>query len=157
VVSLDQHGQALEGDVEAWDIFVWQDSHPDATYFDAEGDESVFTVAGYTVRGSMREDFTLSRDGDENLNGSWSRSDGARGDFNIESLEGGGAHLVFNAEDPAAEGSPRVTGELRLAPDGSGTGTVTITQYGNTTTFEITFGPDGTSNLVDESNNLIPL
>ncbi|MBU1674536.1 hypothetical protein KKA85_02010, partial [bacterium] len=156
-VSRDRHGTALEGSVEAWEIVEWQDAHPDTTYFTAveNGDET--TATGYRVDGDLREDFTLTHDTDGNASGEWSRNDGAAGEFALEMLEGGGTHLTFAASDQAADGSPSITGEIFYAPDGSGTGTVTFTQYGNSVTYTVTFGPDGTGTLDDSAGNTIPL
>nr|MBC8426357.1 hypothetical protein [bacterium] len=61
------------------------------------------------------------------------------------------------ASDPAADGSPSITGEVWYAPDGSGTGTVTFTQYGNSVTYTVTFGPDGVGTLADGSGTTIIL
>ena len=156
-VSRDRHGTAVEGSVEAWEIVTWQDAHADSTYFTAveSGDET--TASGYRVNGDDREDFTLTHDADGNVSGTWERNDGSSGEFEIEMLEGGGSHLTFAASDPAADGSPSITGEVWYAPDGSGTGTVTFTQYGNSVTYTVTFGPDGVGTLADGSGTTIIL
>ena len=156
-VSRDRHGTALEGSVEAWEIVVWQDAHPDTTYFTAVESGGETTASGYRVDGDLREDFSLVHDEDGNASGEWTRNDGAEGEFELEMLEGGGSHLVFAASDPAAEGSPSVTGEIYYAPDGSGTGTVTFTQNGNSVTYTVTFGPDGAGTLEDGAGNTVPL
>lgn len=156
-VARHQHGQVLADAVEAWDVVTWQDAHPDTTHFDKTGDETDYTVTGYKVRGELREDFTLSYQAGQQLTGSWSRSDGAFGDFTLEELDGGGRHLIFAAAEPEAPGNPSVEGEIWFAPDGSGTGTITITQYGTTITFEIEFGPDGTGTLTDGEGRTVPI
>lgn len=142
-VSRDQHGSSLEGSVEAWDIYEWQDGRADETYFTSEGDEGSFTASGHREYEELYEEFTLSASEDEFTEGSWNRNDGAYGEFRQEALEGGGAHVVFSAADPNAEGDPSLEGEIWFAPDGSGTGTVSVTQWGNTVTYTIEFGPDG--------------
>ncbi len=156
-VSRDRHGTSLDGSIEAWEIVTWQDAHPDTTYFTAveSGDET--TASGYRVDGDDREAFTLTSDSDGNASGVWSHIDGSEGQFEIEMLEGGGSHLTFAASDPAADGSPSVTGEVWYAPDGSGTGTITFTQYGNSVTYTVNFGPDGVGELEDEAGNTILL
>ena len=156
-VSRDRHGTALEGSVEAWEIVTWQDGHDDETYFSAveSGDET--NATGYRIDGADREDFSLTHDTAGNASGEWERNDGATGEFEVEMLEGGGSRLAFAASDPAADGSPSITGEIFYAPDGSGTGTVTITQYGITVTYTVTFGPDGTGRLEDDAGNMISL
>ncbi len=156
-IAREQHGRRLEGILEAWDIRTWQDGHPDTTYFEGTGDGASFSASGFRVDGDARETFTLEYQEPSVLTGTWERNDGAHGDFTLEELEGVGRHLVFAAEDPHGEGSPRVDGEAWLAPDGSGTGTVTITQYGTTVTYTITFGPDGTAALADEIGNTLPI
>jgi len=156
-VSRDRHGTAVDGSVEAWEIVEWQDGHADETYFSAVEDGDETTATGYRIDGDRREDFTLTHDTDGNASGEWSHNDGASGEFAVEMLEGGGSHLTFAASDPAADGSPSVTGEIFYAPDGSGTGTVTFTQYGNSVTYTVTFGPDGTGRLEDGAGNVIPL
>ncbi len=143
-VSRDQHGTSLEGYTEAWDIYTWQDGRPDETYFTSEGDPSDFTASGHREYEDLYEEFTFASAEDDFAEGSWSRNDGASGDFRYEDLEGGGGHLIFSAADPNAEGDPSVEGEIWFAPDGSGSGTITVTQWGNTVTYDIEFGPDGT-------------
>ncbi len=155
-VARDQHGQVQEGSVEAWEIVTWADAHPDTTYFSSVGDEASFDATGYRVDGDLREDYTLSAQADGTQHGTWSRNDGATAEYTLDKLAGGGAHLVFEAENPSEPGEPSVEGEVWFAPDGSGTGTVTYTQYGNTVTYEIVFGPDGTSELIDTSGTVIP-
>jgi len=156
-VSRDRHGVATEGSVEAWDITTWLDGHDDETYFQAvEGVDSE-TVTGYRIDGGLREDFTLTSHDDGDVNGSWSNNDGARGEFDVEMLEGGGHLLTFAASEPNAAGGPSVTGEVYYAPDGSGTGTITFTQYGDSVTFTVNFGPDGTGTLVDGQGNEVLL
>jgi len=142
-VSRDQHGTSREGFTEAWDIYQWQDGRPDETWFTREGDSDDYTASGHREYGDLYEEFTLGAVADEFAQGSWSRNDGAHGQFTLESLEGGGAHLLFSAADPGAEGGPSVEGEIWFAPDGSGTGTITVTQWGITATYDIEFGPDG--------------
>ena len=83
--------------------------------------------------------------------------DGANGEFTLEELEGGGQHLTFAAEEPNEPGNPSVEGEIWFAPDGSGTGTITFTQYGISVTFDITFEPDGTGYLTDSDGNTEPI
>jgi hypothetical protein len=156
-VARDQHGLVRDDFVEAWDIYTWQDAHPDSTYFTRQGDDTSFTAEGYKIRGDLREDFTLTYQEGERLAGSWTRNDGAHGEFTIEEIEGGGQHLIFSATDPTEPGEPVVSGEIWFAPDGSGHGTITITQYGVTVNYEITFGPDGTGQLRDGEGNVIPL
>ncbi|MBU8869624.1 MAG: hypothetical protein KOO60_02000 [Gemmatimonadales bacterium] len=156
-VSRHQSGQSLETGITATDVFVWQDAHADSTSFAASGDETEFTITGYKVRGDLREDFTISVIDGDSITGVWSRNDGASGDFTLEQLEGGSSHLVFSATDSQAEGNPSVTGDLWFAPDGSGTGTITFTQFGLTVTYEITFGPDGAGVLDDGEGNLVAL
>ncbi|MFH1845069.1 MAG: hypothetical protein ABIF77_17920 [bacterium] len=156
-VSRHQHGTAQEGYVEAYDIFAWQDAHADTTYFTSTGDEETFSAAGYRVNGSLREDFTLERNEAGLLIGTGSRNDGANGDFTLEELDGGGQHLTFAAEEPNEPGNPSLEGEIWFAPDGSGTGTITYTQYGISVTYDITFGPDGTGYLTDSNGNIEPI
>jgi len=109
------------------------------------------------VNGSLREDFTLARDEDGLLIGTWSRNDGANGEFTLKELDGGGQQLTFAAEEPNEPGNPSVEGEIWFAPDGSGTGTITYTQYGISVTFDITFNPDGTGYLTDSNGNIEPI
>ncbi len=156
-VSRDRHGTVLNGSVEAWEIVTWQDGHDDTTYFTATETAEQTTASGYRIDGDLREDFELVHEADGSASGSWTRNDGASGSFELEMLEGGGSHLVFSASDPAAEGSPSVEGEIWYAPDGSGTGTVTFTQYGNSVTYTVTFGPDGVGTLDDGSGTTIIL
>ncbi len=156
-VSRRQYGQSQESGIEATDVFVWQDAHADSTHFTTSGDETGFTITGFKVRGDLREDYTITVDGEDSITGTWSRSDGASGDFTLEQLEGGSSHLIFTSSDPEAEGSPSVAGDLMFAPDGSGTGTITFTQFGITVTYEITFGPDGVGSLEDGDGTLITL
>lgn len=156
-VSRDRHGTALDGEVEAWEIVTWQDAHPDTTYFTALESGGQTSASGYRVDGELREDFSLACDEDGNASGAWSRNDGAAGEFAVETLEGGGSHLTFSASDPAAEGSPSVSGEVWYAPDGSGTGTVTFTQYGNSVTYTVSFGPDGVGTLDDGAGTTFTL
>jgi hypothetical protein len=148
-VSRDQHGQMLEGSLTAWDIVTWQDAHPDTTCFSATGDGAAFAATGYRTDGDLHEEFTLSGQEDESLAGTWSRNDGASGEFTLEAIEGGGQHLIFAAAAPNEPGHPSLSGEVWFAPDGSGSGTVTITQYGVSVTYEVTFAPDGTGTLDD--------
>lgn len=160
-VARHQSGTALESSIEAYDVFTWQDAHADSTYFNAVDDVDSRTVSGYHRDGDLREQFTVTATGaegeEDSITGSWSRNDGATGEFTLEQLEGGSSHLAFSASDPAAEGSPSVVGEITYAPDGSGTGTVTITQFGNTVTYEITFGPDGEGSLEGDGGEVIAL
>ena len=152
-VAIDRHGTALEGAVEAWEITTWLDGHDDSTYFTATESEGVFTASGYRIDGAAREDFTFATDEQGNAEGTWERNDGSSGEFEVEMLEGGGHRLTFSADDPEADGSPSVTGVVFFAPDGSGTGTITFTQYGASVTFTVDFGPDGTGTLVDSAGN----
>ena len=152
-VSCDRHGTSTDGAVEAWEITEWQDAHDDETYFTATETDGVFAASGYRIDGPDREDFTLISDDDGNVNGTWERNDGSSGQFEVEMLEGDGYRLSFSASDPAADGSPSVTGEIFFAPDGSGTGTITFTQYGDSVTFTVNFGPDGVGTLVDAAGN----
>jgi len=156
-VSRYQHGTALEGSLDAWEIVTWQDAHPDSTHFTAAEAGGITTVTGSRVDGGLREEFSLVRQPDGTGNGDWSRNDGASGQFALEMLDGGGRHLSFSAANPAEEGSPSLTGDVWYAPDGSGTGTITFTQYGNTVTLTITFGPDGSGTLDDGNGGQIPL
>lgn len=160
-VARHQSGTALEDSIEAWDVFTWQDAHADSTYFYAIDEIDSRTISGTHRDGDLREQFTVSAVGlageEESVTGSWSRNDGATGEFTLQQLEGGSSDLTFAASDPAAEGSPSVTGEITYAPDGSGFGTVTITQYGVTVTYEIVFGPDGEGSLEGEGGELITL
>lgn len=156
-VSRTQYGQSGESSIDAYDVFVWQDAHADSTHFAATNDGAETSIAGYKVRGDLREEFAVTVVEDESITGTWSRNDGAAGDFTLEQLEGGSSHLVYSATDPQAEGSPSITGDLYFAPDGSGYGTIVLTQFGNTVTYEITFGPDGTGGLDDGDGEVIPL
>lgn len=156
-VSVDRHGTALDGSVEAWEIVEWQDEHQDETYFTATDDEGDFSAAGYRINGSAREDFTLESDDEGNVAGTWARNDGASGSFEVEMLEGGGHRFAFAASDPQADGSPSVEGEIFYAPDGSGVGTVTFTQHGVTVTFDIVIDPDGNGVLIDGDGNEHPM
>jgi len=153
----EQWGSIQEGQVEAWEVLSWADEHADSTHFTAVGDDDDWTITGFKVNGDLREDFSLHSADARLLEGAWSRNDGARGGFTLEQLEGGSARLVFDAEDPAAPGSPSVEGDVFFAPDGSGHGTIVVTQWGVTVTYEITFGPDGTVTLKDESGHPVPL
>ncbi len=155
-VVRNQHGQIQEGEVEAWEIVTWQDAHPDTTYFTSTGDDTAFAAQGYRVDGDLREDYTLTAQADGTQIGTWSRNDGATAEFTLDKLDGGGAHLVWTAESPAEPGEPSVEGEIWFAPDGSGTGTVTLTQYGVSVTFDIVFDADGTSELVDSLGKATP-
>jgi hypothetical protein len=156
-VSRHQYGQSGDDSIDAYDVFIWQDAHADSTHFAATENGAETTINGYKVRGDMREEFAVTVVEDESITGTWSRNDGAAGDFTLEQLEGGSSHLVYSATDPEAEGSPSVTGDLYFAPDGSGYGTIVLTQFGNTVTYEITFGPDGTGGLDDGDGEVIPL
>jgi len=150
----EQRGQVQEGSVEAWDILTWTDGRPDTTFFSGQGDETAFDAEGFKVKGDLREEFTLEYQEDALLAGTWARNDGAEGEFTIETLEGGSQHVTFASEAPAEPGEPSIEGEIWVAPDGSGTGTVRITQYGQTVTYEITFGPDGEGFLSDGTTEI---
>jgi hypothetical protein len=156
-VSRLQSGVTGDGEVEAWDIFTWQDAHADSTYFNMVETNDVVEISGFEVNSDVREDFTLTVNADETVTGTWTRNDGANGAFAIELLEGGGSYLVYTAEDPQADGSPSVEGEIWFAEDGSGYGTVSFTQYGITVVMDITFGPDGTGSLTDDTGNVLVL
>ncbi len=156
-VSRDRHGTAVDGAIEAWEDVEWLDGHDDQTYFSMAETEGVSTITGYRIESDNREDFTLTSDDEGNTSGSWSNSTGASGEFDVDMLEGGGYHLSFVASDPNADGSPSMSGEIDYAPDGSGTGTVTLTQYGVSVTYTVTFGPDGDGTLTDSDGNEFPV
>lgn len=156
-VSRDRHGTMVEGSVEAWEIVEWQDEHDDETYFTATEVEGVFSASGYRIEGEAREDFTLTTDEDGNAAGTWAHNDGSSGSFEVEMLEGGGHRFEFAASDPQGEGSPSIDGEIFFAPDGSGVGTVTFTQYGVSVTFDIVIDPDGTGTMTDGQGNEYPM
>ena len=156
-----QSGTISEGHVVARDEFFWADEHDDFTEFTADETEGGWSISGTRVNGDFTESFTLSGSEGE-LTGSWDKVDlpagvDAHGTFTLTELEGGGAHLVFNAYDDLAEGNPEIDGDLWYEPDGSGHGTVVISQYGNTATYEITWGPDGEGSLTDGQGNEVPL
>ena len=156
-VSRDRHGVAVDGSIEAWEDVEWLDGHDDQTYFSAVETEGSSTITGYRIESSDREDFTLTSDDEGNTSGSWSNSTGASGEFDVDMLDGGGYHLSFAASDPNADGSPSMSGEIDYAPDGSGTGTVTLSQYGLSVTYTVTFGPDGDGTLTDADGNEFPV
>ncbi len=156
-VSRNRHGTMVEGAVEAWESVEWLDGHEDETYFTVVTGEGSSNITGYRIDGSDREDFTLTTDEEGNVSGAWSHNDGSSGEFAVEMLEGGGHRLTFTASDPDAEGSPSVHGEIFFAPDGSGTGTVTFTQDGDSVTFTVNFGPDGLGELTDTDGNVYPM
>ncbi len=154
-----QSGNFTDGHMDARDEFIWMDEHDDYTEFSADETEAGWNITGIRVDGALNEAFTLSGS-DGELTGTWSREDegvDASGSFILTELAGGGAHLVFDAEDLLAEGEPQVTGDLWYEPDGSGHGTVTITQFGNTTTYDIEWSPDGEGSLTDGQGNTVPL
>jgi hypothetical protein len=154
-----QSGNYSDGHMDARDEFIWMDEHEDYTEFSADESEAGWSIAGTRVDGALNETFTLSGSEGE-LTGSWSREDegvDASGNFTLTELAGGGAHLVFDAEDLLAEGEPQVSGDLWYEPDGSGHGTVTITQFGNTVTYEIEWSADGEGSLTDGQGNTVPL
>ncbi|MCP4545002.1 MAG: hypothetical protein GY835_00895 [bacterium] len=145
-----------EGAYEFSDEFIWLDGHTDLSTFSVTGDEDNFTIVGHSERGDVIEDFTLSgRPGA--LEGDWSRNDGASGSFELDELEGGGSHLLFTAVESDEEGDCSIAGEIWFAPDGSGHGTVDVTENGVTITLTIEFGPDGTGLLHDSEGNEYPL
>lgn len=156
-VSRDRHGTAVEGSIEAFETVVWLDGHDDQTYFLATDTETQTTITGYRIDGQDREDFSLTSNDDGNTTGSWSRNDGAQGQFEVAMLVGGGYSMTFSASDPSAPGSPSMTGKIDFAPDGSGVGTITFTQFGNSVTYVVNFGPDGTGTLEDASGAVLPL
>ncbi len=156
-ISRDRHGTAVEGSVEAWETVTWQDGHDDQTYFSMTETLSETTVTGYRIESDVREDFTLTESANGDSNGSWSSSEGAEGQFEMEMLDGGGHRLTFSASDLNAEGSPSMSGKIDFAPDGSGIGTITFTQYGVSVTYDVVIGPDGTGILTDAAGNVFPL
>ncbi len=156
-VSRDRHGTSFEGSTESWEIVVWQDGHDDQTYFSMVETEIQTTITGYRIQGEVRDDFNLISNSEGDMSGNWSRNDGAEGQFLVAMLEGGGYSLTFSASDPGADGSPSMTGKIEYAPDGSGTGSVTLTQYGNSVTYVVTFGPDGTGTLTDQAGDVFSL
>jgi len=156
-LSRDRHGTAVDGSIEAFEIIEWLDGHDDETFFSATETETQTSITGYRINREVREDFTLTSNDEGDTNGSWTRNDGAEGEFEVDMLEGGGYRLTFSASDPNAEGSPSMSGVIEYAPDGSGTGTVTLTQYGISVTYTVTFGPDGSGTLNDGAGNTIPI
>ncbi len=154
-----QSGNFTDGHMDARDEFIWMDEHDDYTEFSADETEAGWNITGIRVDGALNESFTLSGS-DGELGGTWSREDegvDASGSFTLTELAGGGAHLIFDARDILAEGEPQVTGDLWYEPDGSGHGTVTITQFGNTTTYDIEWSADGEGSLTDGQGNTVPL
>jgi len=160
-VSREQSGQVQEGYVTARDETIWQDGHDDVTEFTATETENGYTVDGTKVDGDVEETFHLESQEDESREGSWSRSVGgsevASGSFALEALEGGGSHLTFNAMNLEEEGEPSIVGEMWFAPDGSGHGTIEVTQFGKTVTYTLEWGPDGEGYLTDTEGNTFPM
>jgi len=156
-VSIARHGTATEGAVEAWETVTWRDGRTDETYFSSNETETGVSFSGHRIEGELREDFTLLVEADGGSSGTWERNDGAVGDYELELLEGGGQHLLFSASEPNEPGSPSVAGDIDFAPDGSGVGLLTLTQYGGTLTFTIIIGADGTGTLVDPAGNSVQL
>lgn len=154
-----QDGTVSEGHVEARDEFFWNDEHVDYTEFAADETTEGWSIAGTRVEDGESETFTLSG-GETELTGTWARSGegtDASGGFTLTALEGGGAHLVFDAEDPLAEGEPSVSGDFWYAPDGSGNGTLVYTQFGKTVTYEVEWEANGEGSLTDGQGNTAPL
>jgi hypothetical protein len=156
-LARDRHGTSLVGSLEAWEVVTWQDAHPDTAYFTATETADSHAVTGYRVDGQLREEFAVISESDLSLTGTWSRSDGASGQYTIERIEGGGTHVNFAAVDLGETGEPSLQGELWFAPDSSGYGTLTFTQYGVSVTYDITFGPDGSGAIEDGDGNLTPI
>lgn len=156
-VSDHRRGTSLEGSVDATETVSWLDGHQDETHFTMTETATETTVTGYHIEGSLREDFTFVANVNGDTNGTWTSNTGAAGRFTREGLDGGGQRLVFSASDPQAEGSPSIEGRVDFAPDGSGSGTVAFTQYGNLVTFVVTFEPDGSGYLTDPDGHVISI
>jgi hypothetical protein len=156
-VSRVQRGSVIADEsFEFEDVIRWEDGHLDSTTFAATEQDDTFHIEGHKYLDEMVEEFTL--DGEPGLLvGSYSRNDGATGDFTLEALAGGGSYLIFSADQPRDDGDVHVTGEIWYAPDGSGHGTITVTRNGMTWTWEIEFGPDGTGELTDDQGDKYPL
>lgn len=154
-----QSGTITEGQVTARDEYFWLDGHEDFTTFTAIEDAAGWSIEGLHVDGPASESFTLS--GTTGLlTGTWTRQDegvDASGGFTLTELAGGGAHLIFDATDVLAAGEPSVDGDFWYEPDGSGHGTLTFTQFGNTVVYTVVWGPDGEGTLTDNQGNLVPL
>jgi hypothetical protein len=158
-IRREQSGQVQEGSITARDELIWQNGHPHYKEFTASETDSTLTASGTRVFGNFTEEFSIT--GSEDLlTNIWSRTGpntNASGESTLEALEGGGGHLVFSAEDPAALGEPSVVGEAWIAPDGSGYGTVTVTQYGVTISYDLEWDADGQGDLSDGEGNATPL
>jgi len=158
-MSREQTGTVQEGSITARDERFWQDDHADYRTFTATRTAAGWTASGQCVLGDSTENFSVT--GSEGLlEGEWSRTApgvNASGEYTLEALDAGGAHLVFSARDTLAEGNPSAEGDFWYAADGSGHGTVTITQFGVTVTYEVTWDGDGDGHLADGEGNQIRL
>jgi hypothetical protein len=158
-MSREQTGTHQAGSVTGRDEFFWQDDHADYRTFTATRTAQGWNATGQRVLAQMTETFSLN--GSEGLlEGEWSRTAtgvNASGEYTLEALEAGGAHLVFSARDTLAEGNPSAEGDFWYAADGSGHGTVAYTQFGQTVTFQVQWNGDGEGHLADGQGNQIRL
>ncbi len=158
-VSREQTGTILPGSLAARDEFFWQDDHADYRTFTATETAEGWTATGQHVKGGLTETFSVTGTA-STLTGEWSRTAAgvnASGEYTLEALDAGGAHLVFSARDTLAEGNPSAVGDFWYAADGSGHGTLVYTQFGHTVTYNVSWTGDGAGTLSDGQGNTIPL
>lgn len=158
-MSREQTGTVQENSLTARDERFWQDDHADYRTFTATRTAQGWTATGQRVLGDSTETFNVT--GSEGLmEGEWARTApgvAASGEYALEALDAGGAHLTFSARDTLAEGNPSAEGDFWYAADGSGHGTVTYTQFGHTVTYQVQWNGDGDGHLADGEGNQIRL
>ena len=158
-LSREQTGTIQPGSLNARDEFFWQDDHADYRTFTVTETAEGWTATGQHVKGDLTETFSVRGTADT-LTGEWSRTAtgvDASGEYTLEALAAGGAHLVFSARDTLAVGEPSAEGDFWYAADGSGHGTLVYTQFGHTVTYNVTWTGDGAGTLSDGQGNTIPL
>lgn len=105
--------------------------------------DSTRTLSGYTSGSAGHVDFEMQQNvATGELTGSTSGPDDETAEFAIERrVEEEGWLLTFSFRDPSEDLT--VHGSVEIDRDGSGCGTVTITQHGHESTVPVCFAPDG--------------